>query len=194
MELNSGNELLKILIGTGHPADAHFFRRFMNLMESRGHEIFVVAREKELTCAKEAINAVKEKRVRYGNLEDLRKDLLGGDVDMDKHQIAKIIVDAGYQVHRTLAPGVLEAVYEKILTYEIIKRQLNVKVQKPEISYERYAVLSESFCATMAFNDTPALAASMARARCSLRSMRILNLPVYSFRGGATGMDSPFFL
>jgi hypothetical protein len=56
MELNSGNELLKILIGIGHPADAHFFRRFMNLMESRGHEVFVVAREKE--CARTAVHDI----------------------------------------------------------------------------------------------------------------------------------------
>ncbi len=37
-------------------------------------------REQIASNAKEAISAVKEKRARYGNLEDLRKDLLRGDV------------------------------------------------------------------------------------------------------------------
>jgi len=41
---------LKILLAIGHPADAHFFRRFIGEMKSRGHEVFVVAREKEFTC------------------------------------------------------------------------------------------------------------------------------------------------
>ena len=41
---------MKILLGIGHPADAHFFRWFIAEMKSRGHEIFVVAREKEFTC------------------------------------------------------------------------------------------------------------------------------------------------
>jgi GxxExxY protein len=40
-------------------------------------------------------------------------------------------VDAAYQIHRILGPGVLETVYEKILAYEIIKRQLNIEVQSP---------------------------------------------------------------
>ena len=41
---------MKILLGIGHPADAHFFRWFIAEMKSRGHEVFVVAREKESTC------------------------------------------------------------------------------------------------------------------------------------------------
>jgi len=41
---------LRILLGIGHPADAHFFRRFIGEMKGRGHEVFVVVREKEFTC------------------------------------------------------------------------------------------------------------------------------------------------
>jgi uncharacterized protein len=41
---------LKILIGIGHPADVHFFRHFISTMKARGHEVFVAAREKEITC------------------------------------------------------------------------------------------------------------------------------------------------
>jgi len=41
---------LKILLGIGHPSDVHFFKNFIAEMESRGHEVFVAAREKEFTC------------------------------------------------------------------------------------------------------------------------------------------------
>jgi GxxExxY protein len=40
-------------------------------------------------------------------------------------------LDAAYQVYRILGPELLKTVYEKILAYEIIKRQLNVEVQNP---------------------------------------------------------------
>jgi hypothetical protein len=43
-------EILKILVGIGHQADVHFFRHFIAEMKGRGHEVFVVAREKEITC------------------------------------------------------------------------------------------------------------------------------------------------
>ncbi len=56
-----------------------------------------------------------------------------------------------------------------------------------------YHVDLASFWETMAFNETPALAASIARARCTRRSIRTLNFPLYSFLAGATGTDSPCF-
>ena len=46
----TAGDVLKILVGIGHPADVHFFRRFIGEMKGRGHEGFVVVREKEFTC------------------------------------------------------------------------------------------------------------------------------------------------
>ena len=40
---------MKILIDIGHPAQVHYFRNFMNIMESKGHSCFVTARNKEVT-------------------------------------------------------------------------------------------------------------------------------------------------
>ena len=40
---------MKILIDIGHPAQVHYFRNFISIMESKGHLCFVIARNKEVT-------------------------------------------------------------------------------------------------------------------------------------------------
>ncbi|RZB32031.1 MAG: hypothetical protein SRB1_01650 [Desulfobacteraceae bacterium Eth-SRB1] len=50
---------------------------------------------------------------------------------MTENEIAKIIVDAAFHVHKNLGPGLLESVYEVILTHELKKRGLMVKRQVP---------------------------------------------------------------
>jgi GxxExxY protein len=50
---------------------------------------------------------------------------------LTENEIAKIIVDAAYQIHQTLGPGLLESVYEVVLAYELRKRGLNVLRQEP---------------------------------------------------------------
>ena len=50
---------------------------------------------------------------------------------MTENEIAKIIVDAAFQVHKRLGPGLLESVYEVILAHELKKRGLRVKRQVP---------------------------------------------------------------
>ncbi len=42
---------------------------------------------------------------------------------------AKEIVDAAFQVHKELGPGLLESVYESCLAYELEKRNLKIKRQ-----------------------------------------------------------------
>jgi GxxExxY protein len=44
-------------------------------------------------------------------------------------QIAKIIVNSAFKVHKNLGPGLLERVYEVCLAYEIEKAGLNVQRQ-----------------------------------------------------------------
>jgi GxxExxY protein len=48
---------------------------------------------------------------------------------MTENDIAKIIVDAALEVHRTLGPGLLETVYEEALAYEPRRRGLRVERQ-----------------------------------------------------------------
>jgi GxxExxY protein len=47
---------------------------------------------------------------------------------MNDNEIAREIVDAAYQVHRKLGPGLLESVYETVLVFDLEKRGLNVRV------------------------------------------------------------------
>ena len=50
---------------------------------------------------------------------------------MDENPISQPIVDAAYQIHKTLGPGLLESVYEVVLAYELRKRGLKVERQLP---------------------------------------------------------------
>jgi GxxExxY protein len=48
---------------------------------------------------------------------------------MGIEEIASIIVDSAYQVHKTLGPGLLESAYQACLTYELQKRGLKVECE-----------------------------------------------------------------
>ena len=50
---------------------------------------------------------------------------------MDIEDIAKTIVDAAYQVHCTLGPGLLETVYQRCLLVELQSRGLRVECEMP---------------------------------------------------------------
>jgi GxxExxY protein len=50
-------------------------------------------------------------------------------IDERTEEIAKIIVNSAFKVHKNLGPGLLERVYEVCLAYEIEKAGLNVQRQ-----------------------------------------------------------------
>lgn len=50
---------------------------------------------------------------------------------MTENEVAKVIVDCAYKLHTTLGPGLLESVYESVMSYELQKRGLQVERQKP---------------------------------------------------------------
>jgi GxxExxY protein len=50
---------------------------------------------------------------------------------MNENEIAKIIVDKAFKIHKTLGPGLLESVYEELLNYELTKQGLIVLRQSP---------------------------------------------------------------
>ncbi len=45
---------------------------------------------------------------------------------MKENEVAKVVVDAAYQIHVTLGPGLLESAYAAALDYELQKRGLSV--------------------------------------------------------------------
>ena len=50
---------------------------------------------------------------------------------MTENEIASHIVDAAYKIHTRFGPGLLESVYEALLTHELKKCGLRVETQKP---------------------------------------------------------------
>jgi GxxExxY protein len=50
---------------------------------------------------------------------------------MTENEIATIIVDTAFHIHRDLGPGLFETVYERIMEVELTKRGLTVARQKP---------------------------------------------------------------
>ena len=50
---------------------------------------------------------------------------------MTENEIAKIVVDAAFHIHKRLGPGLLETVYEVILANVLQKRGLKVARQAP---------------------------------------------------------------
>ena len=50
---------------------------------------------------------------------------------MDIEALATIAVDCGFKVHEGLGPGLLESVYEAVLSQSLIRRGVAVERQKP---------------------------------------------------------------
>src|SRR5439155_10867148 len=50
---------------------------------------------------------------------------------MHENQIGTLILDAAFQVHKELGPGLLEGTYEACLSYECIQKGLYIEVQIP---------------------------------------------------------------
>jgi GxxExxY protein len=49
---------------------------------------------------------------------------------MSENEIAKIIVDCCYRIHKKFGPGLLESAYEKLLAHELHKSELKFEKQK----------------------------------------------------------------
>jgi GxxExxY protein len=50
---------------------------------------------------------------------------------MHENEIDTLILDAAFQVHKELGPGLLESTYEACLSYETIQRGLFIETQLP---------------------------------------------------------------
>ena len=48
---------------------------------------------------------------------------------MNENELSRIIVDCCFKVHKSLGPGLLESVYEEVLTYEFKKNNLECQRQ-----------------------------------------------------------------
>jgi GxxExxY protein len=50
---------------------------------------------------------------------------------MTENAIATEIVDAAFRIHTALGPGLLESVYDTVLAYELVRRNLRTVRQQP---------------------------------------------------------------
>ncbi|MDB5001727.1 MAG: GxxExxY protein [Mucilaginibacter sp.] len=49
---------------------------------------------------------------------------------MDENELSKIIVNTAFEIHSKLGPGLLESVYEEIMYFELLSKDLKVEKQK----------------------------------------------------------------
>jgi GxxExxY protein len=72
---------------------------------------------------------------------------------MTENEIATIIVDLCFKIHKKLGPGLLESVYEEILFYELTKLGLKVERQKALPVYWDELVMDIGFRADLIVED-----------------------------------------
>jgi len=72
---------------------------------------------------------------------------------MTENEVAKQVVDVAYKIHTTFGPGLLESVYETIMAYELQKRNLRVRRQKPIPVYYETVRMNLGFRADLIVDD-----------------------------------------
>jgi GxxExxY protein len=72
---------------------------------------------------------------------------------MNENEIAKIIVDVAYHIHKRLGPGLLESAYEPVMEHEIQKRGLRVARQVVIPLVYDGLVIEEAFRADLIVED-----------------------------------------
>jgi len=72
---------------------------------------------------------------------------------MTENEIAKIVVDTTFQIHKKLGPGLLESVYEIVLADALKKRGLKVERQMPVAIVFEGIKFDEGFRADLIVED-----------------------------------------
>ena len=72
---------------------------------------------------------------------------------MNENQIAKVIVNAAYQIHTKLGPGLLETVYQVVLAHELRKQGLSVEREVPVPIFYAGLRFDAGFRADLIVND-----------------------------------------
>lgn len=72
---------------------------------------------------------------------------------MTENEVAKIVVDAAYNIHIKVGPGLLESAYELILEHELRKRGLRVERQVAVPLVYDDLVVSDAFGADLIVED-----------------------------------------
>ena len=72
---------------------------------------------------------------------------------MTHNEISAAIVDHSVKIHKALGPGLLESVYQRILTYELRKAKFDVQAEHPvPVLWDGHEI-DEGFRADLIVND-----------------------------------------
>jgi GxxExxY protein len=74
-------------------------------------------------------------------------------LDIKENIIAKQVVDAAYQIHSKIGPGLFESVYEVLLAHELTKRGFVIERQKLISILYNGMVFDEGFRADLVVED-----------------------------------------
>ncbi len=77
----------------------------------------------------------------------------GPNLDIPENEIARQIVDAAFKIHTTLGPGLLESVYQAVLSHELGKRGLRVRSEVPVAIRYDTLTFDVGFRADLLVND-----------------------------------------
>ncbi len=72
---------------------------------------------------------------------------------MSENDIAQIVIDAAFHIHKETGPGLLESVYEIILADELERRGLSVERQVSVPVMYKGRILDEGFRADLIINE-----------------------------------------
>ena len=102
----------------------------------------VVYRSVDNRCPADDLRQGAEIRLprKIGNDKAAKRQLLFSE--LTENQIAKIVVDAAYRIHKHFGPGLHETVYEVCLLYEL--KKCGSTITSPKSSSLRLGVLARS--------------------------------------------------
>lgn len=91
---------MKILIDINHPAHVHYFRNFIKEMEKKGHEIFVTARDKEVSY-----KLLESYKIEFKSKGKGRKSLSGKIINMFRENLLFFSLFLKFKPDITLSAG-----------------------------------------------------------------------------------------
>jgi len=72
---------------------------------------------------------------------------------MTENELATIVINAAFHIHRTLGPGLLENAYEAVLAHELRKQGLTIECQKILPLVWEGLVIEESYRADLVVEE-----------------------------------------
>lgn len=72
---------------------------------------------------------------------------------MTENEIAEKVLDAAFEIHRELGPGLLESVYESVLAAVLTEKGMTVRRQVPVSFQYKHLHFDEGFRADLIVND-----------------------------------------